>query len=127
LYSWRDKYDWKGRAARAEAEERKVKDAVMSDEARMIASLEAQKDRYEKYFESLGPQGADHQAIYAYTNLVKTIVDIKEKIQAQKASLFLDFMKDLIEWLSRNEPDSVDAIEKVFDDYVAYAREKYGT
>ena len=35
-------------------------------------------------------------------------------------------MKDLIEWLGKNDPDSVDAIERNFDDFVAFAKERYG-
>ena len=38
---------------------------------------------------------------------------------------FVDFMRDLIDWLSRNDPDTVAAIEKNFDEFVKWAKEKY--
>lgn len=121
-----EKFNWKGRAARAETEEQTANDAVVSDSAKMIADLEKQKKKYESYFDSLGDTGTDTQAMYAYTNLVKTIFDIKTRLGAYKTALFLEFLRDMIDWLSKNDPEAVPMIEKKFDDFVAYAREKYG-
>lgn len=127
LYEWIEKYNWKERAARAEAEEQRVKDAVViSDEAMIIADLEKQKGKYERFFETLADCSMDNQAMYAYTNLVKTIVDIKARIAAYKADLFVGFLRDLIEWLSKNDPGAVSVIEQNFDDFMAFAKEKYG-
>ncbi len=86
LYAWREKYDWKGRAARAEAEERKA-EAVreLSFEEKMIADLVRQKEKYEQYFESLGASPPDNQATYAYTGIVKAIIDIKKKLKVSDA------------------------------------------
>ena len=47
------------------------------------------------------------------------------KSTAQRAALFLDFVKDLIEYGSRNDPQLVSAIEDNFDDLVVWGREKY--
>ncbi len=126
IYGWIEKYNWKDRAARAENEERKATDAVVSDEARMVLDLEKQKTKYERYFDSLGEAATDTQAMYAYTNLVKTIIDVKTRIGAYKAGLFLDFMRDLIDWLSKNDPEAVPVLERDFDDFIAFARKKYG-
>jgi inhibitor of KinA sporulation pathway (predicted exonuclease) len=63
--------------------------------------------------------------MFAYTGVVKSITEIKAKTGAFKAALFIDFMKDLIDWLSKNDPEAVAVIEGVFDDFVQYAREKY--
>lgn len=125
LYDWAEKYTWKDRAARAEAEEQKAGDAVINAEGRALGSLEKVQSRYEKYFESLGDAGIDNQAMFAYTGIIKSITEIKIKTGAFRASLFVDFMRDLIDWMSKNDPGSVDAIERNFDDFVAYAKERY--
>jgi hypothetical protein len=125
LYDWAEKYTWKERAARAEAEEQKATDAVISAEGKAIGSLEKVQARYETYFETLGDGKIDNQAMFAYTGVVKSITEIKAKTGAFKAALFIDFMKDLIDWLSKNDPEAVAVIEGVFDDFVQYAREKY--
>ena len=126
LYEWMEKYGWKERAARAEVEEKKAIDTTMNAEARAIASLQKVQERFEKYFDSLGEGKIDSQAVYAYTGIIKSIAEIKEKTGAVKTALFLDFMKDLIEWLGKNDPESVDSIERNFDDFVSFARERYG-
>lgn len=125
LYDWMEKYGWKDRATRAEVYEKKTGDQAMSAEARALASLEKVQERYEQYFDTLGVGKVDNQAMFAYTGIVKSITDIKAKTGAVKAALFLDFMKDLIEWLGKNDPDAIDAIERNFDDFVRYAQETY--
>ena len=125
IYAWIEKFNWVDRATRAETEEQRVKDVIVSDEGKILSDLERQKEKYERFFESLGETCIDNQAMYAYTNLVKTIADIKGKTSALKATLFLDFLRDLIEWLSKNDPDSVAIIEKNFDDFIGFAKEKY--
>lgn len=126
VYDWKEKYGWEDRAARAEAEERKAADAVAGAEGRAIASLEKVQGRYEKYFETLGEAKVDNQAMFAYTGVVKSITEIKAKMGAFKSAIFVDFMRDLIDWLARNDPDCLTAIEKNFDGFVAHAKEKYG-
>ncbi|HRR41015.1 MAG TPA: hypothetical protein P5244_07255 [Syntrophales bacterium] len=125
IYSWIEKYNWKERAARAEVEEQKVNDVIVSDAGKILADLEKQKAKYERFFDSLGDLSIDNQAMYAYTSLVKTIVEIKARIAAYKSDLFTEFLRDLIEWLSKNDPGSMTAIEHNFDDFVTYAKERY--
>lgn len=127
LYDWMEKFNWKERATRAEVEERKINDVVTSDEAKILADLEKQRQKYERYFDSLGDAAIDPQATYAYNSLAKTISDIRTKTGAMKTTFFLDFWKDLIDWLSRNDPGAVPVIEQNFDDFMSYAREKYET
>ena len=79
LYDWIDKFNWKDRAARADAEEQKADDAQMSFEEKMLADLVKQKEKYERYFETLKEGVTDNQATYAYTALVRLIADIKKK------------------------------------------------
>jgi transcriptional regulator with XRE-family HTH domain len=47
------------------------------------------------------------------------------KSTAQRAALFLDFVRDLIEYGGRNDPDLVRAVEDNFDDLIQWGREKY--
>lgn len=44
---------------------------------------------------------------------------------AQRAALFLDFLRDLIAFGGRNDPGLVMVIEDNFDDIVAWGQEKY--
>lgn len=126
LYDWIEKYGWKERAARAEAEEQKAKDAVISHDTKVIADLEKVKGRYDRYFETLGENAIDNQAMFAYTGIIKSIEEIKTKTGAYKATLFLDFMRDLIEYLSKNDQGALTSIEENFDDFIAFAKGKYG-
>lgn len=77
LTEWRDKYDWQGRAARAEAEIKRQESATT--EHALLEKLLIQKQKYEEYFESLEIRKVDNQAMYAYTGILKTILEIKQK------------------------------------------------
>lgn len=125
LTDWAAKYEWKERSARAEAEAQEMKAALTNRESKAILDLEKIKTRYEKYFETLGEAKIDNQAMFAYTGIIKSIEDVKAKTMVYKASLFIDFMKDLIEWLSKNDPSLVASFEQNFDDFVAFAKERY--
>src|SRR5574343_194080 len=125
LIEWREKYDWIARAARAEAEEQRANDAVVGAEGKAITALEKIQQNYETYFETLGTTKVDNQAMFAYTGVVKSIMEIKMKAGAYKAAVFIEVMKDLIEWLSKNDPDAVGVIERNFDDLASWAKEKY--
>jgi hypothetical protein len=85
---WRDKYGWNERARREDVEE-KIRGGTpeQDDAARLIADLEAKKARYDRFFEGLGENGIDVRATYAYTALVKTIADIRQKA-ARKPDLY---------------------------------------
>ncbi|MFA7465191.1 MAG: hypothetical protein WCY54_09065, partial [Syntrophales bacterium] len=73
LYDWMEKFNWKERAARAEAEERKTGDLQMSFEEKMLAGLVEQKQKYERYFATLPDTKPDNQAMFAFTALVRLI------------------------------------------------------
>ncbi len=125
LYDWISKYNFDERMARADEKARETKDAAHTTEARLLSDLLRQKEKYEKYFDGLGT-GIDNQAQYAYTSLVKTIVDIKTKIGADRAALFMDFIKDLIGYLSTVDMSAVGALEKHADGFAEFARDNYG-
>lgn len=123
--TWKNERDWEGRAAKADAVEQEAKDPELTGEERMVAALAKQAKRYEEYFETLTPKEMDSQAVYAYTNLISTLQAIRQKTGAYKAELFIDYMKDLIGWLSKNDPESVPAIERNFDEFILFAKDKY--
>lgn len=77
LQEWKAKYDWPGRAARAEAEAVRM-DAAVSEPS-LIDSLVEQKNRYEHYFQSLPLGKVDNQATFAYAAILKAILDMRDK------------------------------------------------
>lgn len=126
LYDWIEKYNFDERMARLDHKAKTAKDAAaLSIEDQLLTELLKQKEKYEAYFESLGHK-VDNQAVYAYSHLLNTILDIKTKIGAFKSSLFLDFMKDFVSYLSKEDIEAVNYIERNFDGFVSFAREKYG-
>jgi len=120
---WIEKFNFIDRRLKVDMERQKSTDNQISFEERMMSDLLKQKEKYEKYFESI--TGIDNQAQFAYSSLLKTIMDIKSKLGSDKAGLFIDFMKELISYLSREDPVAVPVIEKNFDEFISYARIKY--
>ena len=125
VIEWREKYSWKDRAARAEAVEQQATDPQLSSEERAIATLVREQGKYEEYFDTLPITSRDSQMTYAFNSLVTTIQSLRQKTAAYKAELFIDFMKDLVSWLQKNDPENVQAIEKNFDEFIQFAKEKY--
>ena len=119
LYAWRDKYQWGERAARADAQEQKIKDTDLAPEERAVLDLVKQKEKYERYFESLPPNQVDHQATYAYTALVKTIKDIQSKGAGDRASLYIEFMGELVDYLMENDKELAMAFDPHIEKFTA--------
>ena len=82
LHEWKTKYDWEGRAARTDAEKMMMIDAA-SDDA-ILTPLLKQKTKYEDYFDSLPIGKVDNQAVYGYNAILKTMIEIKQKIEDRK-------------------------------------------
>ena len=82
LAKWRVEYDWEGRAARAEVAEKDRAEAV--SDASILDSLIERRQRYEDYFKGLALGKVDNQAIYGYNSILKTILDIKDKIAERR-------------------------------------------
>lgn len=82
LYEWMEKYDWQGRATRLEAEQIVMANAT-SDES-ILTPLLSQKTRYELYFDGLPVNEVDNQAVYGYNAILKTILEIREKMEDRK-------------------------------------------
>jgi len=123
LYAWMEKFNWRERAARAETEEQRVNDAVVSDEAKILADLEKQKAKYERFFETLGEGAVDNQATYAYTNLVKTISDIKircrgPEVKVDRPTLFMEALEFVAGFLKERDPEGLKVLARNFDGIV---------
>lgn len=123
FYDWMKKFNFEERRTKVDAETQMTQDCQVSFEEQMMNALLKQKRNYETYFDTLS--SPDHQAQYAYAGLIKTIFDIRTKTAAFKTSLFVDFMKDLVNFFAKNDPEIVPMIERNFDDFMSFAREKY--
>lgn len=116
LHEWKTKYDWEGRAARAEAEEKHIADAT-SDEA-LLAVLLKQKKKYEVYFDAQPVGTVDNQAVYGYNSILKTIVNIRPKGDGAAIDRPKIFLEDL-EWIARalqeTDPEGLKILARNFD------------
>lgn len=128
---WSKKYDWEARAARAEAEEKEQAEAT-SDEA-LLTVLLTQKKKYETYFESLAVGSVDNQAIYAYNSILKTLLDIREKISdhaqgvvdIDRPKLFLEDMEFIAETLKEIDPEGLKVFARNFDELITRFKEQH--
>lgn len=74
----------------------------------------------------------DPQAVYKLAALQRTI-DAEEKGDQSEESnqkidrpqVFLDFMRDLVVFLKDRDPAGLEALEKNFDEFVTFAKQKY--
>lgn len=127
LYDWIEKFNFDERVSALDLKTREAKDAkAISIEDLLLTELLKQKENYEEYFRSLQKGKVDNQAMYAYANILNTLLDLKTKLGSQKATLFLDFLKDLVLYLSKEDLEAVEFIDRNFDGFVAFAKEKYG-
>jgi len=126
LHEWKTKYDWEGRAARAEAEEKHLADAT-SDEALLLVLLK-QKKKYEEYFDSLELGKIDNQAVYGYNSILKTIVDIRPKGEAaeiDRPKVFLEDMEFIAETLKEIDPEALKVLGRNFEIIIQRFKERY--
>lgn len=124
FYDWMEKYNFKERLVSADAKAHEARDAAIATEAQLLVDLNRQKGKYEKYFESMG-NTIDNQAQYAYANLIKTIIDVKAKLEADKGALVLEFLKELVAYLVQHDNEAAQMIERNLDGFASYTREKY--
>lgn len=127
LIEWKKKYDWEGRAARAEAEQQQQAEAT-SDTA-IMAVLLKQKQKYEDYLESLPIGKVDHQAIYAFNNLLKTIVDIRSRgenpADIDRPKLFMEDLEFVAKTLEEIDPEALKAFARNFDTVIDRFKEQH--
>lgn len=102
FYEWLEKYNFKERLAAADAKAHEAKDAALTTEAMLLVDLKRQKDKYEKYFESIG-SSIDNQAQYAYANLIKTIIELVRKCKPEKETKDPQEMRKLADDILESE------------------------
>lgn len=102
FYDWMEKYNFKERLKNIDAERQQTRDSQISFEERMMNDLLKQKEKYERYFDTIS--GIDNQAQYAYTNIVKTIIELSRKIKpSEKETKDPDEMKRLANEILESE------------------------
>ncbi len=79
---WVKEYRFKERMTNADAEQQKAADCQLSFEQKMMQKLVAQVEKYETYLETT--PGIDNQATYAYTNLLKVVVELSRKLKLKE-------------------------------------------
>ncbi|MDR2018557.1 MAG: hypothetical protein LBQ00_06780 [Syntrophobacterales bacterium] len=119
IYEWTEKYGWKDRATRAEIKEKEIADVAAIDATdQLIADLEKQKAKYDRFFDTLGDCGVDNQATYAYTALVKTISEVRKKA-SEKPDLYAMtpmVMDEFVKFIKAKATEKEKAVqETVFD------------
>ena len=87
LYEWIEKFNFKERLKNADAVVQEAADIKAHYREKILADLKKQKERYDKFFESLSEGQIDTQATYAYNSLCKTISDIQRDLDS-KPDLF---------------------------------------
>ena len=71
----------------------------------------------------------DPQVIHALGGLQR-IIDAEEKIGVQEEAppnpeIFLGFMRDMVTFLKEKDPEALTALEKNFDEFISFAKQKY--
>ncbi len=79
---WIKDHRFAERMQNADAERQKADDSRLSFEQTMMSKLVRQIQRYEEYLE--GTAAIDNQAVYAYTNLLKTVVELSRKVKVKE-------------------------------------------
>jgi transposase-like protein len=132
-YEWKDKKkEFKARLFKAQEESR----AIMREEI-LLQDLTHQRDLLKSYFDNrkILDKG-DIQAMYAYTNVTdsicKILADMRKRDEALRGTqkidrpqVFVDFLKDLVAWLKEHDAEALVALEKNFDEFITFAKQKY--
>jgi len=77
LADWRDLYNWKETAARAEAEEHRIGDAKVTAEERALAVLSRVIDKLDRKLDTSEGVEIDSQMLFAFRSTIKTFMEIK--------------------------------------------------
>jgi transposase-like protein len=136
---WAKKYEWRKKRDDLKARSMKAQDevrALMREEI-LLEDLVHQRDLMKKYFaDKEVMEKADTQMMYAYTNVTdsicKMLADMRKRDEAlrtvqrvDRPQLFLDFMRDLVLFLKDRDPTALTGVEKNFDEFIQFAKEKY--
>jgi hypothetical protein len=135
---WAAKYEWKEKKEKFRERVMKAQEetrALVREEI-LLQDLVNQKNLLDRYFQDREYDKADSNTLSNYINVVNNIAKLLQDIRkrdetlrtAQKIDrpqIFLDFMRDLVSFLKDHDPAALAALEKNFDDFIAFAKEKY--
>jgi len=98
-----DGLTWHQRADRADAEERRAKDAVQSARQRTLAGLLEQKERYENYLRQLPSSEFDHRAAGVLLSIGGKIKDLEESLLKTGEVMYAapEVIKEFLKYLQR--------------------------
>jgi transposase-like protein len=134
-----EKEDWENRRNRYRDRLSKAQDetrALIREEI-LLQDLVDQKRLMDRYFEGRDAlEKADIPMMQARVNLAemicKILADMRKRDEALHAvqkidrpQLFLDFMRDLVLFLKDRDPAGLEALEKNFDEFTQFAKDKY--
>ncbi len=137
---WAGKYGWKKkreeyrqRVMKAQEETR----AIVREEV-LLQDLVNQKTLLDKYFKDREYDKADSNTVGNYINIVNNISKLLQDIRKRdenlrglqkidRSSIYLDFLRDEVTFFKDRDPDALEALEKHFDEYVIWAKEKYAS
>jgi hypothetical protein len=77
LGEWLKVYNWRERAARAEAEEQRTKDAVVGAEEKVLSTLARVINKLDQQIDTSEGALVDSQMLFAFRNVAKTFMEIK--------------------------------------------------
>ena len=139
LQRWLTKYEWKTKKEQFKSRIMTAKEetrALIREEI-LLQDLVHQKDLLKGYFDGRDVlEKGDIQAMYAFTNVTdsicKLLADMRKRDETLRGTqkidrpqMFLDFMRDLVSFLKDRDEAALSALEKNFDDFIAFAKEKY--
>jgi hypothetical protein len=138
LLRWAKTYDWKTK--KKEYRERFLKSqeetrAIVREEV-LLSDLVNQKTLLDKYFKDREYDKADSNTVGNYINIVNNISKLLQDIRKRDENLrglqkidrpqiFLDFMRDLVSFLKERDPAALTALEKNFDEFIGFVKDKY--
>jgi hypothetical protein len=83
LYDWMKEGDWKARLKRAEDERKEFLEGELLDfDQKMLKKILRQIERYERHLDT--DSRVDNQAAYAYTNMIRTAMELAGKIKPER-------------------------------------------
>jgi hypothetical protein len=135
---WHKKYEWKKkreeyrqRVMKAQEETR----AIVREEV-LLQDLVNQKVMMDDYFKGRVYDKGDSNTVGNYINIInnisKLLADMRKRDETlhglqkvDRPQLFLDFMRDIVSFLKEHDPVALSALEKNFDEFINFAKEKY--
>lgn len=82
LYEWMKDGEWKACLKRSQEERQGFENELLDFDQRMLKKILRQIERYERHLDT--DSRVDNQAAYAYTNMIRTAMDLANKIKPER-------------------------------------------